>query len=98
MPSAPAFSCWSGGWSHWRGGPEAYGRFLDCATSLPGQLVLAGFGFSFFYHFCTGIRHLFWDAGYFLDLKGVYTTGYIAIAVACVLTAGVWLYAYGMLS
>ena len=27
------------------------------------KLLLAGFTFSFVYHFCNGIRHLVWDTG-----------------------------------
>lgn len=35
-----------------------------------------------FYHFFAGIRHLVWDAGYALDLKNIYLSGYIMIGLS----------------
>ena len=52
-----------------------------------GQVMLFGWIFCFFYHFSNGIRHLFWDAGKGLELKTVYTTGYLVLAAAVTLTA-----------
>ena len=52
-----------------------------------GQVLLFGWIFCFFYHFCNGIRHLFWDAGKGLEMKTVYTTGYLVIVAALSLTA-----------
>jgi succinate dehydrogenase (ubiquinone) cytochrome b560 subunit len=43
-------------------------------TLLKVGKVLAAF--PFVYHSLNGIRHLIWDAGYQLSLKGVYATGY----------------------
>ena len=56
-----------------------------------GQILLFGWTYAFFYHFCTGIRHLLWDAGFFLELKGIYATGWVAFGAATLLTAFVWL-------
>ncbi|SCU78514.1 LAME_0A04742g1_1 [Lachancea meyersii CBS 8951] len=40
-----------------------------------------GAGAYFFaFHFSNGIRHLIWDTGRALTLKGVYTTGYAVLA------------------
>jgi len=39
------------------------------------------------YHWANGIRHLLWDTGRFLSIKGVYSTGYAMLAVSTVLTA-----------
>lgn len=44
-------------------------------------------GFLFFYHFANGIRHLIWDTGKELSLKGVYRTGYAALAFSTIATA-----------
>jgi succinate dehydrogenase / fumarate reductase cytochrome b subunit len=78
-------------------GPDAYGELLICAQSIIGQVILAGLTFAFFFHLCCGIRHLLWDAGYFLELKDVYKTGRIVIAATFVLTAIVWLKIYGVI-
>ena len=77
-------------------GPHVYFDFASLMNTLIGQIILFGLTFSFFYHFCCGIRHLLWDAGYFLTLPGVYSTGRIAIAVSVLLTVGIWIKAYGM--
>ncbi|CEP22234.1 SDH6 [Cyberlindnera jadinii] len=40
----------------------------------------AGMVFPFFFHFGNGIRHLIWDAGKELTIKGIYRTGYAVLA------------------
>ena len=73
-------------------GAEAYADFRRFAGSWPGQLVLAGWAFSLFYHLCNGIRHLFWDAGRGFGLSTVHASGWAVVAAAVVLTAAalVW--------
>jgi succinate dehydrogenase (ubiquinone) cytochrome b560 subunit len=41
--------------------------------------------FPFAFHAVNGVRHLFWDAGKFLSVKDVYSTGYAMLAVSTVL-------------
>jgi len=74
-----------------------YGSFVGLFQNWIGQILLFGWTYAFFYHFCTGIRHLLWDAGFFLELKGIYTTGWIAFGVATLLTAYVWLKIFGVI-
>ena len=38
------------------------------------------------YHFCTGLRHLYWDMGYGYDLKSVTISGWVAVIGSFVLT------------
>lgn len=57
---------------------------------MVGKIMLVGFTFAFFYHFCNGIRHLFWDIGKGLELDSVNKSGVAVIVVAIVLTALVW--------
>ena len=59
-------------------------------SSTVGKVMLIGFTFAFFYHFCNGIRHLFWDTGKGLELDAVNKSGVIAIIIAIVLTALTW--------
>lgn len=57
------------------------------AAHLP-LLVLAGkflIAFPFSYHLINGIRHLVWDWGYSLTIKGVDGTGYVVLASAVAL-------------
>jgi len=59
-------------------------------SSTVGKVMLIVFTFAFFYHFCNGIRHLFWDIGKGLELDAVNKSGVVAIVMAIVLTALTW--------
>lgn len=50
-------------------------------------LAAVGVTFSLFYHFCNGVRHLFWDIGYGFDIKVAKKTGYIVVLTSLLLTA-----------
>ncbi len=52
-----------------------------------GQVILAAFVFSLFYHLSNGIRHLCWDVGIGLDISTTYKSGYAIIASSIILTA-----------
>ena len=69
----------------------AYETFLPHLSAWYGQLFLVGFVFSLYLHFCNGVRHLIWDAGYGFELETVDLTAKIAIAVAVALTGLTWL-------
>ena len=77
-------------------GAEAYAAFVGYAQGWFGTLILFGFSFAFLYHMCCGVRHLLWDAGFFLDIKDVYKTGKIMVATVLVMLAIVWLKVYGV--
>jgi succinate dehydrogenase / fumarate reductase cytochrome b subunit len=72
-------------------GHEAFEGFNDLFKNPIGHVLLLAWTWAFFYHFCTGIRHLFWDAGYFLSIRNVYITGWIAVAVSVLITGAIWL-------
>ena len=78
-------------------GPEPLAVANALFASIPGLLLLAGITFSFFYHLCNGIRHLVWDAGYWLDMPGVYASGWSVVAASAVLTLLAWATAWRML-
>ena len=77
-------------------GPESYATFVGYAQTIVGQIILVGLSFAFCYHLCSGIRHLLWDSGFFLDIKEVYKTGRIVVLAALLLTAIIWLKIYGV--
>ncbi len=67
-------------------GPE-YFAFVDgLVTSWLGGLVMIGLLVALWYHFCNGIRHLTWDAGYGFDLDMVQKTGIATGVVTAALT------------
>jgi len=48
--------------------------------------VLIGLMVALWYHFCNGIRHLIWDAGYGFDLETVRRSGVATLAGAAALS------------
>jgi succinate dehydrogenase / fumarate reductase cytochrome b subunit len=71
-------------------GPAAYDTVNGWLGSPVGLIVLVLWTLALFYHLLNGIRHLFWDAGWLLDLKGAYASGWTVLALTVVLTAIVW--------
>lgn len=55
-----------------------------------GLLVIYAWVFTFNYHLCNGIRHLFWDAGKGYSIPVVYKTGVLVILMAVILTVAVF--------
>lgn len=71
-------------------GPEAFATVNAWLGSPVGLIALALWTASLFYHLLNGIRHLLWDAGWLLELKGAYASGWIVLALTAVLTAIAW--------
>jgi succinate dehydrogenase / fumarate reductase cytochrome b subunit len=78
------------------GGPIAYAR-ASRVLSHPSFKVLLAFGLlAFAYHFCNGIRHLLWDAGFGLERREARRSGWsvviatvlIVVLVGCVILLG----------
>lgn len=67
-------------------GPESFASVDGILTSWIGGFILICSLAAFWYHFCNGIRHLFWDAGYGFELPTVHKTGKAVIAGAGILT------------
>jgi len=61
-------------------------QFRGWMLSVPGQIALYLWLYTFYYHFCNGIRHLLWDVGQGLTIKKVYRSGYTVLIAAAVLT------------
>lgn len=78
-------------------GPVAFDRAAALAASPLGMLLAVGVTFSFFLHLCNGIRHLAWDVGYGFELEQSYASGYAVLAGAVLLTAAVWIIAFGVI-
>ncbi|MGI9292012.1 MAG: succinate dehydrogenase, cytochrome b556 subunit [Gammaproteobacteria bacterium] len=71
-------------------GPESYLAAISFLGSVPGKLLLLGWALSFFFHLLNGIRHLFWDAGKGFELSQVYSSGWMVVFGAVILTAITW--------
>ena len=55
-----------------------------------GRCVLIIWSYSLFFHFFTGIRHLFWDIGAGFSSESVNVTGWAAVAASFVSTLIAW--------
>jgi succinate dehydrogenase / fumarate reductase, cytochrome b subunit len=71
-------------------GPDSYAVAHTFIRSWLGQILLFGGTFCFFMHFCGGIRHLAWDAGYGFSLRAIYASGWALVAVSIALTLLTW--------
>jgi succinate dehydrogenase / fumarate reductase cytochrome b subunit len=66
--------------------PEYFALVDGLLTSWIGGLILVLSLAALWYHFCNGIRHLFWDAGYGFDVAALQKIGIAVAAGALVLT------------
>ncbi len=76
-------------------GYEAYARLIGGLSGIFGRTFLFVWSFSFFYHLCNGVRHLFWDAGIGFDKARAQQTGWVVVAVAATMTVLLWLFGAG---
>ena len=63
-------------------GGELFAATHDFIASPIGVLLLFGWSVAFFYHLCSGLRHLVWDAGYGFEIRDAYRSGYAVRAMA----------------
>jgi succinate dehydrogenase cytochrome b subunit len=73
-------------------GGELFAATHAFIASPIGILLLFLWSVAFFYHLCSGIRHLAWDAGYGFEIRDAYRSGYAVLAATAVLTVLAWLY------
>lgn len=67
-------------------GPE-YFAFVDgLLTSWLGGLILLGSAVAMWYHFCNGIRHLYWDTGRGFELDQVQSSAKLVLGGTAVLS------------
>ena len=67
-------------------GENAFENFNNFLNSPLILLVLVASLWALWYHFCTGLRHLYWDMGYGYNLRSVAISGWVAVASSFLLT------------
>ena len=75
-------------------GGDVFVETQSFLASPIGLVLLFGWSVALFYHLLSGIRHLFWDAGYGFEIRNAYRSGYAVLAGTVVMTVLVWLYLY----
>ena len=78
------------------GGAESFATAQAWFGSIVGQILLFPWVFALFYHLCNGIRHLIWDTGRGFELRTLYISGTIVLAVALGLTLLAFIAAYAV--
>ena len=78
-------------------GESNYELFLLVINSFIGKFILIGFSWSMSFHLLSGIRHLFWDLGYGLEIKTANISGIIVIISSLALTIIFWLFGRGLI-
>ena len=73
-------------------GGEIFARTHGFIASPFGEFLLFLWSAAFYYHLCSGLRHLAWDAGYGFEKRAAYRNGYLIIAATAALTLITWLY------
>lgn len=61
--------------------------------TVPGQILVYLWLYTFFYHFCNGIRHLFWDVGKGFSNEQAQRSAVIVLTVSVLLTVMTYLLA-----
>ncbi len=74
-------------------GAENFAGTYNLLSSWFGYLVLFGFTFALYAHFCNGIRHLLWDMGYGFDISNATKGAMASFVAALVLTVLTWIVA-----
>lgn len=74
-------------------GAESWQVMQGLLSSGLGKLVLFGFTFSLYYHFCNGIRHLLWDIDKGLSVAEVHKSAWVVLGSSVVLTLVTWMIA-----
>lgn len=75
-------------------GPDYFAMAHGVMGSWVGRLLLLGWTWALFYHFCNGIRHLCWDAGWGFDIDTARNTGLLVAVSSILLTVAFWGAAY----
>lgn len=74
-------------------GDAAYNGISGFLRSWIGVLLLFGWTVALWYHFCAGLRHLAWDAGWGFELPVMHRSGYAVLGGTAVLTVLTWIIA-----
>ncbi len=77
---------------------ELFDASFELLSGIPGRLFMFLWSLALFFHLCNGIRHLFWDAGHWLELDNVYRSGWAVVIGTFTLTGIVWIIAYAACS
>jgi succinate dehydrogenase / fumarate reductase cytochrome b subunit len=71
-------------------GASAFAAVQWFIASWLGLILLFGWTVALLFHFCNGIRHLFWDAGYGFAKPAYHRSGWLVVGVCLVVSLVIW--------
>ena len=71
-------------------GPKYFFLFEYISSLTLFKIILFTWTIGIFYHLFNGIRYLFWSYGMGMDIKTVYSTGYLVLFLTMISTLCVW--------
>lgn len=71
-------------------GGSAFAAVRWFLTSWLGILLLFAWTVALLFHFCNGIRHLAWDAGYGFEKPAYRASGWAVVAASIAATIVIW--------
>lgn len=77
--------------------PDFHADLVALLATIPGQILLFGWGWAVSFHICTGFRHLIWDMGYGFEIPSAKRSSLAVLFVSTALTIFVWLTALGVI-
>ena len=66
--------------------------YLKIFDSSFVRVLLIVTSYGFFYHLCTGIRHLIWDTGWGFSIRAINYSGWLAVIASILLTLIFWMF------
>ena len=76
-------------------GGDRYVHVARLLASPVGMILLFGISLALVYHLLNGVRHLLWDMGWGFEISDTYRSGWAVAVLTVVLTAAIWLSAFG---
>ena len=67
-------------------GTEQFTQITSLLGGLPGRLIMLVSVFCLGFHMFNGIRHLIWDMGYLLEMKGATVSGWAVVVLSLLMT------------
>ena len=67
-------------------GQDNYSNINIILNSSFGKFLAVSLCWTFSFHILNEVRHLFWDAGFGLEISTTYISGYITVVVSITLT------------
>ncbi len=68
-------------------GQNYFDMVMVYARGPYGHMFFLAWAFVFYYHLCSGIRHLIWDTACLLDMKKAVASGWLILLATAGLTA-----------